>query len=302
VVIRILDSLQLFRHLYDLGLSSEELQRYMSLIARSSGLIIVTGPAGSGKTTMLYSTLKQLSERGISIVTIENPIKAMYEEFTQIAIHQSIGVTFDMAIQHILHLSPVALMVGVKQDRDVFQQTLRSALAGHLVFAEFQAHDAISALVELLNMDIQPFLIESAVNTIVAQCLLRKVCELCTRPYQLSESERAEFQIPEKEADMLSLQKGAGCMACRGTGYAGQTSIFEILEMTDELRTLIHQRAEPHLMHAAAVKGGMHPFRTSAIDKMKAGLTTPEEVLRVTGGLQEPIPHTFKSKITLSEN
>lgn len=300
IILRLLDPLELFHHIYDLGFSPEELQQYNRLLAQSYGLTLLSGPAGCGKTTSLYSTLQYLSERGLAVTTIEDPIDSVYEDFTQITVHQSIGVTFDIAMQHVMQQTPTALMIGNIHDRETAETAMRAALKGHLVLGGFQAADTLSALVELLKMEIPPSLIEAALTAIVAQRLLRKICEKCAEPYQLSEEEQSLLELPKEEAETPSLRKGSGCTACRGTGYIGQTAIFEIMELTEELQSLIHANAEPHRIRQAASNAGMHSFREGAITKMKAGITTCEEVLRVTGGLQEAIPHTFRSKVTLS--
>lgn len=299
IVIRILDPLQLFRHIDDMGISAEELQQYQCLIAHSHGFLLITGPTGNGKTTTLYSTFKHLSEKGLNILTVEDPIDTIYEEFNQLIVLQSIGMTPEIAMQYIRQQAPAAVLVGMLRDREQIEQAMRLALYGHLVCAAFQAADALSALVQVLQLGIAPLLIESAMIAIVAQRLLRKVCEQCAQPYQLTPQELVALHLSPADAGQFALRKGSGCPACRGTGYWGQTAIFEIMELTDELKVAIHHQAGISELRQVAINGGMRPFRSSALEKMKAGITTSDEVLRVTGGLQEAIPHTFKSKITL---
>ncbi len=299
VVLRILDPIMLFRRVDELGFSPEELQQYMGFISHSSGIILVTGPAGSGKTTTIYSTLNQLCERGINITTIEKPIESVHEGFNQIAVQPHIGMSFETAIRHIVRQSPGVIMVGEMRNKGSVEQTVRAALAGHLVFGVLHTHDAPSAIVQLVDIGAQSFLLESTVIAVIAQRLVRKICDNCAGPTRLSSEERAELHISKEEAEKLSLRKGTGCITCRGTGYFGQTAVFEIMEVTDKLRVLIHNNTGAYALKNAAIEQGMRPLRTRAIEKMKAGITTSEEVLRVTGGLKGGIPHKFKSKILL---
>jgi general secretion pathway protein E len=271
----------------------------MTFISRFGGIILITGPAGSGKTTTIYSTLEQLSERGINIITIENLIESVHEGFEQITIQPKKGMTFETVMQHIIRQSPGVIMVGEMQDENSVEQTVRAALAGHLVFSALHTHDTTSAIVQLINMGIQPFLVGSTIIAVVAQRLVRKICDSCARPARLSAQEIDDLHISKEESEKLSLRKGTGCITCRGTGYFGQTAIFEVMEITDEIRALIHSNAGAHAIKNAAIKQGMHTLRARAIEKMKAGITTCEEVFRVTGGLKGDVPHKFKSKILL---
>ncbi len=299
-ILRILDPIMLFRHIDDLGFSPEELQQYMGFISGSGGIVLIAGPTGSGKTTTIYSTLEQLSERGLDVTTIEDPIESVHEGFNQIAVQSNVGLTSETAIRHIVQQSPGVLMLGEIRGKESFEQTVQAALAGHLVIATLRTHDAQSAIIQLINMGVPPFLVGSTIIAIIAQKLIRKVCNSCARPTRLSPQEIAELHISEKEAEKLSLRKGTGCITCRGTGYFGQMAIFEIMEMTDELKTLIHNNAGGHIIRDAAIKQGMRILRVQAAERMKAGITTCEEVLRVTGGLKSGMPHKFKSKILLS--
>jgi general secretion pathway protein E len=244
--------------------------------------------------------LDQLSEKGINITTIETLIESVHERFDQIAVHSDMGMTFETVMRHIIRQSPGVIMVGEMRDKDSVEQTVRAALAGHLVLSTLHTHDTTSAIVQLINMGIQPFLVGSTVIAIIAQRLVRKICDSCARPARISAQEIDELHISKEEAEKLALRKGTGCMTCRGTGYFGQTAIFEIMEVTDELRTLIHNDAGAYAIRNAALKQGMHSLRARAIEKMKAGITTCEEVFRVTGGLKGGIPHKFKSKILLN--
>jgi general secretion pathway protein E len=298
-VLRLFDPITLFRHIDDLGFSAEELAQYMSFISRSSGIILLTGPAGSGKTTTLYSTLNQLSERGINISTIEEPIESVHEGFNQVSVKPTVGVTFEVAIRHIVRQSPDVIMIGEMRDKDSVEHTMQAALTGHLILTTLHTHDAPSALVRLINMGTRAALVESTVIAVIAQRLIRKVCDHCAKPYQLSPQELDHFQFSPEDAAKLNLRKGEGCTICRGTGYRGQNAIFEIMEMTDRIGALIRKGAGAQALKNAAMKMGMHCLRDKAVEKMREGITTSEEVLRVTGGLKGGLPHQFKSKASL---
>jgi general secretion pathway protein E len=302
VVLSIFDPIMLFRHVDDLGFSPEELEQYLTFVSHPSGIVLITGPTGSGKTTTLYSTLNRLSEKGVNITTIEDPIESVHEEFNQIAVQSSLGVSFEVAIRHIVRQSPDVIMVGEMRDKESVGHTLQAALTGHLVLSTLHTNDAPSAIVRLINMGAEPFLVESTVIGVIAQRLIRKICDNCTQPYQLPQQEIAMLQFSKEEVKKFSLHKGAGCEKCRGTGYFGQTALFEVMEITDEIRELIHNNAGAYAIERAAIKQGMHTLRVQAIEKMKAGITTCEEVLRVTGGLKAGTPHKFRSKVILSSN
>jgi general secretion pathway protein E len=300
MMMRILDPIRLFRPVDDLGFSPEDLDQYLSFISRPSGIILIAGPTGCGKTTTLYSTLNRLSETGINIITIEDPIESVYEGFNQIIVQPALGVTFESAIRHIVRQSPDVIMVGEIRDTESVEQTIQAALTGHLVISTLHTDDAPSAIIRLVNIGAQPFLVESTVIAVIAQRLIRKICTNCAKPYQLSPQEIVALQCSEETKEELPLQKGTGCEKCRGTGYFGQTAIFELMEITDEIRALIHNNAGAYAIRNAAIKQGMRSLKTQAITKMKAGITTCDEVLRVSGGLKEEIPHQFKSRIFLS--
>ncbi len=301
LVLRLFDPISLFRHIDDLGFSEDEIQRYMSFISRSSGIILITGPAGSGKTTTLYSTLNQLSERGINITTVEDPVESVHEGFNQVSINPSTGVTFEIAMRHLARQSPDVIMIGEIRDKESMEHTMQAALTGHLIITSLHTHDAPSAIVRLVNTGTQPLLVESTVIAVVAQRLIRRVCDHCAEPAFLTEEEVLALGLSEHHLEKANLRKGEGCSVCRGTGYRGQVAIFEIMEITDQLGALIRKGAGAQALKNAASKQGMRTLRDKAIEKMLDGSTTPEEVLRVTGGLTHSVPHKFKSRIILNE-
>jgi len=301
LVLRLFDPISLFRHINALGFSDDEIHQYTSFITRSSGIILITGPAGSGKTTTLYSTLNQLVERGINITTVEDPIESVHEGFNQVNINPSAGVTFEIAMRHLAHQSPDVIMIDEIRDKESMEYTMQAALSGHLIITSLHTHDAPSAIVRLVNTGAQPLLVESTVIAVVAQRLIRRVCDHCAEPSFLTEEEVVALDLNDQHLEKANFRKGEGCTACRGTGYLGQMAIFEIMEMTDQLGSLIRKGAGAQALENAARKQGMRTLKDKAIEKMLEGVTTPEEVLRVTGGLTRSVPHKFKSRIILND-
>lgn len=301
LVLRLFDPITLFRHIDDLGFSDDEIQQYLSFITRSSGIILITGPAGCGKTTTLYSTLNQLSERGINITTIEDPIESVHEAFNQVSINPDAGVTFEVAMRHLARQSPDVIMIGEIRDKESMEHTMQEALSGRLIITSLHTHDAPSAIVRLVNTGTQPLLVESTVIAVVAQRLIRRVCDHCAEPSVLTEEEVLALGLSERHLEKANLRKGEGCSVCRGTGYHGQTAIFEIMEISDQLGALIRKGAGAQALRNAARKQGMRTLKDKAIEKMLEGSTTPDEVLRLTGGLTRSVPHKFKSRIILTD-
>jgi general secretion pathway protein E len=300
MIIRILDPILLVRHPDDLGFLPGELKHYQSLLSRPDGIILIVGPPGSGKTTTMYSTLNALSEQGMNITTIEDPIELPYDQFNQIEIYPDKGFTFETAIHTIIRQPVGILMVGDISDKEAAESVVYASLFGHLVMSSLHASDAPSAFVRLVKMGIQPFLLESTVVGIIAQRLLRRVCDECGEPYQLSPKEITALGSPREAVQKPSVRKGVGCLKCRGTGYFGQTAIFEIMEITEEMRPLIRNNVGTHAIRDAAVNAGMETLRQQALEKMRTGITTCEEVLRITGGMKKQRSQHFKTTISLS--
>jgi general secretion pathway protein E len=300
MMVRLIDPIRLFRHVDDLGFAPDELEQYLTLIARPSGIILLAGPTGCGKTTTLYSTLNRLAETGINIITVEDPVESVCEGFNQMIIQPSLGVTFESAIRHIVRQAPDVIMVGEIRDKESVEHTIQAALTGQLVISTLHTDDAPSAVVRLVNMGAEPFFVESTVIAVVAQRLIRRICDNCAKPYRLSQEDIDALHCSETTTGEFLGRKGVGCEKCRGTGYLGQTAIFELMELTDEIRSLIHNNAGVYAIRQAAIQHGMQPLKAQVIAKMKAGLTTCEEILRVTGELKEEVPHKFQSKIFLS--
>ena len=283
VVMRIFDPDVLVRGLSELGFYEDELKLFNDWIARPHGIILVTGPTGSGKTVTLYSALKHLSSPEINITTIEDPIEMVDDEFNQTSVNQKIGITFGHALRTILRQDPDIIMVGEIRDEETAQMAVQAALTGHLVFSTLHTNDASTSVTRLIDLGIQPFLISSSLVGTMAQRLVRKICDDCkrNRPLSLEESSMLNLQAPPGKR--IIVKEGAGCIRCRNTGYFGRTGIFEILPIDNAIRDLIDRSEDFLKIKDMAIKRGMRTLRQSALRKLAEGTTSFEEVVRVTG-------------------
>lgn len=283
VVIRIFDPNILMQDIDELGMLQRELELFKSFISNPHGLILVTGPTGSGKTTTLYSALKTLSTSEVNVTTIEDPIEMIYERFNQTAIQPQIGITFASSLRTILRQDPDIIMVGEIRDFETADNAIQAALTGHLVLSTLHTNDAPSAITRLLDLGVPSFLINSTLIGVVAQRLVRNVCTYCSEPYSLSEEECSIMGISYEKCRHIKVSTGSGCPQCRGTGYLGRTGIFEIMEVTDKIRVSADDKATPTLVKKIAKSEGLVTLRECAIKKMLMGITTFDEVIRVTG-------------------
>lgn len=281
VVIRIFDPDILLQELDTIGFYPREYALFNSFIHRPNGIVLVTGPTGSGKTTTLYSTLRTLSSPEVNIITIEDPIEMVMEEFNQIGVQQAIGVTFGNILRTVLRQDPDIVMVGEIRDQETAENAVQAALTGHLVLSTLHTNDAPSSIARLVDLEVPPYLISATVVGIIAQRLLRKVCAHCKEPRELSSEERIYLQLPEDGA--LTVMSGIGCKECRGTGYKGRTGIFEVLEINERIKPLITGRTDPAEIIEEARKDGFQTLRELAIRKMLEGVTTYDEVVSITG-------------------
>jgi general secretion pathway protein E len=286
-VLRILDPDILLQDLEGLGFSSAELIKYRKLIDVPHGIVLITGPTGSGKSTTLYSSLRYLSSECNNITTVEDPIEMVHEQFNQIAVQPQINITFANILRHILRQDPDIIMIGEMRDLETAGNAIQAALTGHLVLSTLHTNDAPSAITRLLDLGVEPFLISSTIVGIVAQRLVRRICPHCIESYRVRVADlgplplKAAKASPDKE---LELKMGKGCRQCRQTGYLGRIGIFEVMPMDDRIRDLTNRAASLVDLQKAAMAGGMRTLQQSAIDKMLRGITTLEEVLRVTVG------------------
>ena len=285
VVLRLLHRESALLPLEQLGMPVGVLTSFRAILREPHGVVLVTGPTGSGKTTTLYSTLNSLAEREINITTIEDPIELMHEKFNQIAVQPGVGLTFAMVIKHIVRQSADVIMVGEIRDQETAENAFKAALTGHLVISTLHTNDAPSAVIRLTDMGVHSSLLESALVGVVSQRLVRKVCNMCGEPYRPSQMEFQAMNIAEEELVGLPIRKGCGCQHCRGTGYLGRTAVFEIMPITDGVKLLVHDNMAAHLIRKAAIKEGMRTLQQSVMEKFKAGITTSEEVIRIIGGV-----------------
>jgi general secretion pathway protein E len=283
VVMRIFDPDVMIRELAGLGFYEDELKTFADWIKRPHGIILVTGPTGSGKTVTLYSALKSLASPEINITTIEDPIEMVHDEFNQTSVQNKIGITFASALRTILRQDPDIIMVGEIRDQETAQNAVQAALTGHLVFSSLHTNDASTSITRLIDLDIQPFLISSTLIGTMAQRLVRRICDDCKRNRPLSIDEAAMLNLQAPSGKRIIVKEGAGCIRCRNTGYYGRTGIFEILPIDNSIRDLIDRGEDFLKIKDMAIKRGMRTLRQSALRKLAEGITSFEEVVRVTG-------------------
>ncbi len=284
IVIRVFDPNVLAADLHELGFDVAERERYERWITSPSGLILVTGPTGSGKTTTLYSTLRYLSGPEINITTVEDPIEMIDPRFCQVQVTPQIDVTFASALRSILRQDPDIIMVGEVRDTETAQMAVQAALTGHLVFSTLHTRDAAGAVVRLVELGVERFLLSSVLRGVVAQRLMRKICPHCGVDTTLSADQIAALglKVPVERRERLRVRFGEGCTECRHTGLYGRTGVFEMLDVGRRVTTLINEgRDASELTHAGRLEG-METLRDGALRKLAEGITPFEEVIRVT--------------------
>ena len=286
-VIRILDKASISEQFHDLrldilGFPEELLRRFRRAIAEPYGMVLVTGPTGSGKTTTLYAALSEIASPEDKIVTIEDPVEYQLKGITQIPINERKGLTFARGLRSILRHDPDKIMVGEIRDPETAQIAIQSALTGHLVFTTVHANNVIDVLGRFLNMGVEPYQFVSALNCVLAQRLVRTVCRDCRRPVEVTEAELHASAIDPRVAAGHTCYKGAGCIECGGTGYRGRTAIGELLDLTDDLRELILARRPASEIKQAARDTGMRFLRDAAVEQVLGGQTTLHEINKVT--------------------
>lgn len=281
IVIRLLTSSKLYQF-SDLGLRKDEEKILHELIQKPHGIIFLTGPTGSGKTTTLYSCLSRVNTIDKKIITIEDPVEYQIKGITQIQINPAIGLTFAAGLRSMLRHDPDIMMVGEVRDSETAEITIQVALTGHLVFSTLHTNDAASAVARLLDMGIEPYLVSSSVLCFIAQRLVRVICPHCKTPVALTDEMLSEFGISPGEAQGLMVYEGKGCESCSFTGYQGRQGIFEFLMIHEDIRELILKKATSAQIKNKAIELGMKTLRQSGWEKIKLGLTSPSEVIRVT--------------------
>ena len=281
-VMRILDPEAMFMDLSNMFFRSEDLDLWNSFSSSPHGIILVTGPTGSGKTTTLYSTLRQLSTEAVNITTVEDPIEMVQDEFNQIAVQTKVGITFGNIIRNILRQDPDIIMIGEMRDTDTADNAVQAALTGHLVLSTLHTNDAPSAITRLMDLGMQPFLVASTVIGIMAQRLVRRICRYCLEDLVLTpEVALATLELVIDQD--VTIKTSTGCEMCRGTGYRGRLAAVEVMPITDGMRQLMSKKGATALEFKALARSeGMMTLRENALKIMLEGLTTSEEVLRVT--------------------
>jgi general secretion pathway protein E/type IV pilus assembly protein PilB len=283
VVMRILDKSNLKFSLRGIGMSDAVYQDFQRLINLPHGIILVTGPTGSGKTTTLYSALHEIQSEDTKIITIEDPIEYQLEGINQIQVHQKVGLSFAASLRAILRHDPDVVLVGEIRDLETAENATQASLTGHTVFSTLHTNDAAGAFMRLCDMGVEPFLVSSTVEGVLAQRLVRVLCNECKEAYHPCQSELPDDFPAEARLDPdLRLYRPKGCEACRGLGYRGRKGIYELLVTNDEVRHLATQRVPSHVIKEAAMRGGMQTLRMDGWRKVLDGTTTLDEVVRVT--------------------
>jgi type IV pilus assembly protein PilB len=282
VVLRVLDRSQLSLDLEKLGLRQYDLKVFRQLIRKPNGIIIVTGPTGSGKTTTLYSALTELNDIETKVITTEDPVEYDLDGVIQVQMKPDIGLTFAKCLRSILRQDPDVIMVGEIRDLETAEIAAQASLTGHIVFTTLHTNDAPSSIARLLDLGVEPFLITATLEGIVAQRLVRKICEKCKTPFEPTEAQLMELGLTPADVKGKNFCYGRGCNKCNNTGYRGRTGIFEIMLFTDEIRELIMNQASTSVLRAAGQKAGMRLLRDNGLAAIYDGITTIEEVVKET--------------------
>jgi general secretion pathway protein E len=281
-VLRLLDKSSGILTLDQLGLWEDDLKRFDSLLGRTHGIIFVTGPTGSGKSTTLYACLNRINSAEKNVMTIEDPIEYQLEGISQMQVASKKGVTFVNALRHVLRQDPDVIMVGEVRDAETARMAIQSSLTGHLVFSTLHTNDSAGAISRLLDLDVEPYLVSSSLIAIMAQRLVRKVCPDCTKPYEPTPHELRELGFGERLSSEAKFVVGGGCDKCFQTGYRGRTGIYELMLVSADIQNMVYQRSTAGAIKKAALDAGLQTLRMDGARKVLAGVTTTQEVLRVT--------------------
>jgi len=282
IVLRLLDKSSANLDLASLGFTENTFEKYNELINRTHGIILVTGPTGSGKSTTLYSVLTTLNDETVNILTVEDPIEYQIQGIGQMQTKPGIGLTFASGLKSILRQDPDIIMIGEIRDYETAEIAIQSALTGHRVFSTLHTNDAASGVTRLVDMGVEPFLITSSVNAFLAQRLVRKICPKCKEAYKPTESELMKIKLTKTELKKVKFFRGKGCDHCLNTGYKGRIGIFELLPLSESIRDLVMSGSDSNTIKEKAISEGMLTLFQDGLDKVKKGLTTLEEVLRVS--------------------
>jgi len=280
-VLRILDPASILLDLDSLGFSNDILPKFISLIKKPNGIILVTGPTGSGKSTTLYTALNLLNSSEKKIMTIEDPVEYRLKGISQIQAKPKIGLTFAAGLRSFLRQDPDIMLVGEIRDRETAEIAVQAALTGHLVLSTLHTNDAPSSVIRLIDMGIEPFLISSSVIGVIAQRLVRRICPKCKKELKITSDIKKILDIYDIDSNEITLYKGEGCPNCKGTGYKGRIALFELMIITDTMRELITKNVNNRKLRETALQEGMCTLKEDGIKKVREGITTVDEVLRV---------------------
>lgn len=283
IVMRVLDKSNINIGLHRLGLLPHTFEMFESMLMRSYGIILVTGPTGSGKSTTLYSSLAKVNSGEKNIITIEDPVEYEIPGITQVGVNNKANMTFAAGLKAMLRQDPDIIMVGEMRDQETANIAIEAALTGHLVFSTLHTNDASGAVARLMDMGVEPFLIASATVGVMAQRLMRRVCDKCKTTYEPPREavKRLGMNLDDMETGRITFYRGRGCEVCKGTGYKGRVGCYELLPVTDKVRELILAHASAYAIREAAIEGGMRSLKEDAMEKILLGMTTLEESLRV---------------------
>ena len=282
IVLRLLDKSNLQLDMTKLGFEEQQLKDFMKAIYMPYGMVLVTGPTGSGKTTSLYSALQELNKTTRNISTAEDPVEYNLLGINQVQMHESVGLNFAAALRSFLRQDPNIIMVGEIRDFETAEIAVKAALTGHLVLSTLHTNDAPSTISRLLNMGIEPFLVTASVNLILAQRLARRICAECKQPIERNVKALVDLGMKPEVAEKVPMFKGQGCRTCSNTGYKGRIALYEVMPFYDPLKELVLQGASTAEIKAEAIRCGMKSLRMAGLQKLQEGITTVEEVLRVS--------------------
>ena len=281
IVMRLLYQSSKLMRLNELGLSENILKPFRSMIQKSGGIVLVTGPTGSGKTTTLYASLGEIDSQARNVITIEDPVEYKIPSYSQIEVNSRLGLTFARALRSVLRQDPDVVMVGEMRDAETAQIAIQAALTGHLVFSTVHTNSAPATITRLIDMGVEPFLVSSTIIGVLAQRLVRQICSSCKEPYEPHPEQLRELGLGTSQAN-ATFYRGRGCPACRETGYRGRLGLHELLIMGDSIKDVILKSSDANEIKRVALRHGLITLRMDGIQKIRAGLTTLEEVLSIT--------------------
>ncbi len=281
VVMRLLDTKAAALPLSALGFTAEELKKISVLISKTQGVILITGPTGSGKSSTLYGIITQLKSEHVNIITLEDPIEFEIEGVSQVMIDERVGLTFANGLRSILRQDPNVVMVGEMRDRETAEIAMQASLTGHVVLSTLHTNDSVASIVRLMNLGIQPYLIASSVNGVIAQRLVRVICSHCKEQYVPSTEDLLSVRIKDTETAPFKVYRGKGCDHCKNSGYSGRTGIYEVFPMSARIKEMIASKASEGEIRQTAIAEGMKTLGENALEKVRMGITTLEEIRRV---------------------